>query len=281
MLIASGWGRTSVRNVIAKSGMAAVLAVALAACGAPEEPSAQDSPAAESEMAAVEVPPYVAEAVADPRRDLHRERDAYRHPAEIIAFSGLEPGDKVLDLIPSSGYWSRIFSPLVGPEGHVYAIWPKNYADVAQSDVKVMRELAAREDYANLTVEVQPTPDLSAPEPLDMVFTSQNYHDYPDEFMGHYDPDKLNRAVFAMLKPGGTYLIVDHAAESGSGMRDTDTLHRIDPAIVRTQVEAAGFEFVGESDVLRNPEDDHTLPVFDPKVRRSTDQFILRFRKPG
>ena len=270
------------QDTIARMGAAAVLALALAlaACGGADDAATQG--AAESGIAEpAAVPQYVADAVADPRRDLHRDRDARRHPAEVIAFSGLKPGDRVLDLIPSSGYWSRIFSPLVGSEGHVYAIWPKNYADVAQSDVKVMRELAGREDYANLTVDVQPTADLSAPEPLDMVFTSQNYHDYPDEFMGNYDPDKLNRAVFAMLKPGGTYLIVDHAAASGSGMRDTETLHRIDPATVREQVDAAGFEFVGESQVLRNAQDDHTLPVFDPKVRRNTDQFILRFRKPG
>jgi predicted methyltransferase len=266
------------RYAIARLGFLTALATALAACGAAEDAS---SPAPKSETRSeVVAAASVAEAVADPRRDLHRERDAYRHPAEVITFAGLKAGDKVLDLIPSSGYWSRIFSPLVGPEGHVYAVWPKAYADVAQSDVKVMRELASRPDYANLTVEVQPTPDLTAPEPLDMVFTSQNYHDYPDEFMGHYDPDKLNRAVFAMLKPGGTYLIIDHAAEAGSGMRDTEKLHRIDPAIVRQQVEAAGFEFVGESPILRNPEEDHTLPVFDPKVRRQTDQFILRFRKP-
>ena len=268
------------RDTIAKLAVAAVLTAALVSCNAAEDAPADEAPAAQGASADA-VPQYVADAVADPRRDAQRARDASRHPAEIIAFSGLEPGDRVLDLIPGNGYWSRIFSPLVGAEGHVYGIWPKNYADVAQSDVKLMRELAARDDYANLTVEVQPTPDLSAPEPLDMVFTSQNYHDYPDEFMGHYDPDKLNRAVFAMLKPGGTYIIIDHAAESGSGMRDTDTLHRIDPATVREQVEAAGFEFVGESGVLRNAEDDHTLPVFDPKVRRSTDQFILRFRKPG
>lgn len=269
-------------DVIAKLGVAGLLALALAACSGSDEAPSEKASASASEVAeSVPIPQYVADAVADPRRDLHRERDAYRHPAEVIAFAGLKRGDKVLDLIPSSGYWSRIFSPLVGPQGHVYATWPKAYADVAQSDVKVMRELAARDDYANVTVEVQPTPDLSAPEPLDMVFTSQNYHDYPDEFMGHYDPARLNQAVFAMLRPGGTYLIVDHAAASGSGMRDTDTLHRIDPAIVRSQVEAAGFEFVGESEVLRNPADDHTLAVFDPKVRRNTDQFILRFRKPG
>lgn len=270
------------RPRLAKLTGTAALALALAACGTAEDTASdQAAPAGPEAGESVSVPQYVTDAVADPRRDLHRDRDAYRHPAEVIAFSGLKPGDRVLDLIPSSGYWSRIFSPLVGEQGHVYATWPKNYADVAQSDVKVMRELAAREDYANLTVDVQPTPDLSAPEPLDVVFTSQNYHDYPDEFMGNYDPDKLNRAVFAMLKPGGTYLIVDHAAEGGSGMRDTEKLHRIDPAEVRRQVEAAGFEFAGESDVLRNPNDDHTLPVFDPKVRRNTDQFILRFRKPG
>jgi predicted methyltransferase len=270
------------RGTISKLVAVVALATAVTACSAADDDSAEEISAPQGEIGdPVPVPQYVTDAVADPRRDRHRDRDAYRHPAEVIAFSGLAPGDTVLDLIPSSGYWSRIFSPLVGANGHVYAIWPKNYADVAQNDVKVMRELAARDDYANLTVDVQPTPDLSAPEPLDMVFTSQNYHDYPDEFMGHYDPDKLNRAVFAMLKPGGTYFIVDHAAQSGSGMRDTDTLHRIDPAIVRAQVEAAGFEFVGESGVLRNLADDHTLPVFDPRVRRNTDQFILRFRKPG
>jgi len=274
------------RETVRNAGLALAIAAALAGCGKPEPeaaPAAGDTDAlAQNEVSdPVAIPDFVAKAVADPRRDLHRARDAYRHPAEVVAFAGLKPGDRVLDLIPSSGYWSRIFSPLVGPEGHVYAVWPKAYADVAQSDVKVMRELAARDDYANLSVEVQPTPDLTAPEPLDLVFTSQNYHDYPDEFMGHYDPGKLNRAVFAMLKPGGTYLIVDHAAEAGSGMRDTDTLHRIDQAIVRRQVEAAGFEFVGESRILRNSADDHTLPVFDAKVRRNTDQFVLRFRKPA
>lgn len=269
------------RDAIGRFGLVTALAAALAACSASEDSASDDSVAQGEAAGPVIAAGSIAEAVADPRRDLHRARDEYRHPAEVIAFSGLKAGDKVLDLIPSSGYWSRIFSPLVGPEGHVYAVWPKAYADVAQADVKVMRELAARPDYANLTVDVQPTPDLTAPEPLDVVFTSQNYHDYPDEFMGHYEPDKLNQAVFAMLKPGGTYFIVDHAAEAGSGMRDTEELHRIDPAIVRQQVEAAGFEFVGESQILRNPNDDHTLPVFDPKVRRQTDQFVLRFRKPA
>ena len=99
--------------------------------------------------------------------------------------------------------------------------------------------------------------------------------------MGRTDLARFNRAVFAMLKPGGTYFIVDHAAADGSGMRDTERLHRIDPAIVRSQVEAAGFEFVGQSEVLDNPADDHSRPVFHPSVRGRTDQFVMRFRKPA
>jgi predicted methyltransferase len=203
-----------------------------------------------------------------------------RCTGELIAASGLQPGQRVLDLIPGDGYWTRLFSRIVGREGRVYAVWPKNYADVAQGNVATLRQIAASPDYANVSVEVQPSPILTAPEPLDMVWTAQNYHDYPDEFMGRIDPAQLNRAVFAMLKPGGTFFIVDHAAEAGAGMRDTERLHRIDPAIVRRQVEAAGFEFVGASDVLRNPADTHRLPVFDPAVRGRTDQFVMRFRKP-
>jgi predicted methyltransferase len=90
----------------------------------------------------------------------------------------------------------------------------------------------------------------------------------------------FNRAVFKALKPGGTFLVVDHVAEAGSGMRDTDTLHRIDPAIVKQQVVAAGFVFEGESNVLRNPADDHKKVVFDKAIRGRTDQFIYKFRKP-
>ncbi|MGZ8997598.1 MAG: class I SAM-dependent methyltransferase, partial [Allosphingosinicella sp.] len=141
--------------------------------------------------------------------------------------------------------------------------------------------LAESPGYRNVRVEVQPSPILTSSEPLDMVWTSQNYHDYPDEFMGHIDPAQLNRAVFAMLKPGGTWFIVDHSAEPGTGMRDTERLHRIDPAIVRQQVEDAGFEFAGSSEVLDNPSDDHRRPVFDPAVRGHTDQFVMRFRKPA
>ncbi len=226
------------------------------------------------------LPAAVAKAVADPARGDDAKIDARRHVGELVAFSEAKPGDKVLELIPGGGYFTKVFSKVVGAKGHVYAVWPKPYDDESHPDSDKMRALAKGKDFGNISVLVQPAAKLATPQPVDVVFTSQNYHDYPDKFMGPTDPALLNKAVFAALKPGGTYVIVDHVAASGSGLRDTDTLHRIDPAIVKKQVMAAGFEYVGQSDVLRNPKDDHALKVFDKTVRGHTDQFAYKFRKP-
>lgn len=242
---------------------------------------ANDTAPAPADNEAVAIPDYVSAALADGGRDAQRATDERRKPGELIAFAGIKPGDKVLDLIPGDGYWTRIFSKIVGPSGRVYAVWPKPYADEAQDNVAQLKQLTASTDYGNVRTEVQPTTTLTAPEPLDVVWTSQNYHDYPDAFMGKPGPSVLNKAVFGILKPGGTWFIIDHAAEAGSGMRDTDTLHRIDPAVVRQQVEAAGFQYVGESKVLANPADAHKVKVFDPSVRGHTDQFVMKFRKPA
>lgn len=220
-------------------------------------------------------------ALADPGRATQRQSaDARRHPGELIAFAGVKPGDKVLDLIPGNGYWTRIFAKLVGPEGKVYAVWPERYGRLAKGNVDTLRGLSADQYYGNIVTEVQPSTTLTAPEPLDVVWTSQNYHDYPDEFMGKGDPSILNQAVFKILKPGGTYIVIDHMAEAGSGMRDTERFHRIDPAIVRQQVEAAGFRFAGESKVLNNPTDPLNIPVFDKAIRGHTSQFSYKFVKP-
>lgn len=222
-----------------------------------------------------QIPEYVAKAVADPARAADSKIDGRRKVAALVTFSEAKPGDKVLELIPGSGYFTRVFSKVVGPRGRVYAVWPKEYDE---SPAKV-EAIAA--EYGNIDVLMQPAAALTAPEPVDVVFTSQNYHDYPDKFMGPTDPALLNKAVFAALKPGGVYIVVDHVAETGSGLRDTDTLHRIDPATVKRQVLAAGFEFVGESNVLRNPADDHKKVVFDPAIRGRTDQFAYKFRRPA
>lgn len=230
--------------------------------------------------AAKPVPPHIAAAVASPERAFQRSFDARRKVSEVIAFTGVKPGDKVLELIPGNAYFTRVFSASVGPKGRVYAVWPEPYAKQAVPNVRDLRALATKPPYRNIAVMVQPAAKLTAPEPLDLVFTSQNYHDYPDAFMGRIDPMVFNRAVYRALKPGGTFVVIDHAAQAGSGIRDTDTLHRVDPATVRRQVEAAGFVYVGRYDGLRNSKDDHRLTVFDKSIRGHTDQFGFRFVKP-
>ncbi len=226
------------------------------------------------------VPAYVTAALTDPARGKGVEVDARRHPGELAAFAHIKPGDTVVDLIPGSGYFTRIFSQIVGPNGHVYAVWPNEYAKVDTDDVPITQALVKDPHYANVTLLTQPAAAFSLPVKADVVWTSQNYHDYPDKFMGNIDPKLLDNAVFAALKPGGMFVVVDHAAEAGSGMRDTEKLHRIDPNIVKTQVTAAGFKLDGETDVLGNPADDHTKLLFDKSIRGHTDQFVYRFRKP-
>ena len=227
------------------------------------------------------VPAAVTKAVADPARQADVSNDGRRKITAVMTFAEVKPGQKVLELIPGSGYFTRVFSAIVGSQGHVYTVWPNEYAKEDADDVAGSQKLAADPHYANVSVLTQPANQLSAPEPVDLVFTSQNYHDYPDKFMGKVDPAVLNKQVFDALKPGGLWVIIDHVAPAGSGMADTDTLHRIDPAIVKKQVEAAGFVFDGESEALRNPHDPHTIKVFDKSIRGHTDQFIYRFRKPA
>jgi predicted methyltransferase len=132
----------------------------------------------------------------------------------------------------------------------------------------------------NITAIVAPVNSFAVPTPADMVWTSQNYHDLHDPFMGPADMKMFDLAVFKALKPGGVFIVEDHAAPDGSGVSDTNTLHRIDEAAVKTEVEAAGFQFVAEDNSLRNPADTRTLNVFTPAVRGHTDQFVLKFRKP-
>jgi len=220
------------------------------------------------------------QALADPARSDQRANDARRKPGPLIALAGVKPGDKVLDLIPGTGYWSRIFSKIVGPGGKVYAVWPQAYAREAIGNVADLRKLSAGKDYGNIAVMVEPTTALTAPERLDVVWTSQNFHDYPDEFMGKGDPSQLARDAYKILRPGGTFMVIDHKAKPGRGLSDTDTLHRIDPAAVRKIVEGAGFKFAGESKVLNNPADPLDIPVFAPSIRGHTSQFAYKFVKP-
>jgi predicted methyltransferase len=231
---------------------------------------------------AASIPANITAAVADGSRpDADKARDANRKPAEVLAFTGVKSGAQVAELLPGGGYFTRIFSKAVGSSGHVYALVPAPAADApadATDFAARVKAIAADPNYANVSVVVEPFSQLSVPAPVDLVWTSQNYHDLHN-FPG-LDVGIFNKKVFDDLKPGGIYLVLDHRAEPGSGGRDTKTLHRIDPETVKKEVLAAGFVFVGGSDLLHQPGDDHSLKVFDPTVRGKTDQFILKFRKP-
>ena len=218
-------------------------------------------------------------AVADanrPKEDV--QRDAERKPADMLAFAGVKPGDKVADLIPGKGYFTRLFADVVGPKGMVYMYEPSEFAKFAKSPLPAN---GAHPDPArpNIVFLIGPANDFATPQKLDIVWTSQNYHDLKDSFAAPADTARVNKAVFAALKPGGVYIVLDHVATPGTADA-TEKLHRIDPAIVRQEVEAAGFVFDGETDVLRNPNDPHDVKVFDPSIRGRTDQFVYRFRKP-
>lgn len=257
--------------------MALAAVLALAACETvppPPPPPPADAP--------VVLPAYIKAALADPGRpEADRARDALRHPGELLVFAGVKPGMKVVDLIPGTGYFTRIFSRAVGPTGKVYAYVPDELTAIAKGRPPSVSLFAGKAPYANTRMILQTLPTFSVPEKVDIVFTAQNYHDMHLAFMGPADLSVVNRRVFQALKPGGLYIVIDHSAKAGSGLRDSDTLHRIDAAFVRKEVEAAGFIFVGESRVLRNSKDPLTANVFDASIRGRTDQFVYKFRKPG
>jgi predicted methyltransferase len=228
------------------------------------------------------LPAYISAAVGDSARpDEDKQRDADRKPGETLAFAGVKPGEQVVELAAGGGYFTRLLSAAVGPKGRVTVIVSPPKPDAAPGAPvpgAAVKAIAADPHYANVQISVQRVAELSMPEKADLVWTTQNYHDF------HNIPDvdiaTINKAVFAALKPGGTFFVLDHAAEAGSGARDTNTLHRIDKATVIKEVEAAGFRLKGESGILANKDDPHTAKVFDPAIRGHTDQFILKFTKP-
>jgi predicted methyltransferase len=223
---------------------------------------------------------FIASAVADPGRpegDLNR--DAARKPVESLQFSGVKPGDAVADFNAGSGYFTRLFSDVVGNRGHVYAIEPVEIQQYIAKSTAELRDYAA--GRANVTVSVQTALDsLNLPRKLDLFWISQNYHDLHNKYFGPLDMAVFNKAVLNALKPGGSYVILDHSAARGAPANVTETLHRIDPATVRHEVEAAGFVFENETEILANPADPRIIGVFDKSIQGRTDQFILKFRKP-
>lgn len=227
------------------------------------------------------LPGFLVSALEDPGRPAaDMAKDALRRPGETLAFAGLRPGMKVADLIPGQGYFTRIFSKAVGPKGRVFAYVPDELTKLANREPAVAA-LARDRNYPNIRLVLNTLPMFATPERLDMVFTAQNYHDMHADFMGPVDVAQVNRQIYASLKPGGVYIVIDHSARAGSGLGMVNELHRIDAALVRREIEAAGFVFEREARFLANPKDPRTKSVFDASIRGKTDQFVMKFRKPG
>lgn len=219
-------------------------------------------------------PGSFASAVADAARpEADKARDADRKPAEMLAFAQVRPGIKVVEIAPGGGYFTRLLSLSVGSAGKIYTASSRPLPWLAGWTAA----------HPNVTLQPGALTDPLAPEPVDLVWTTQNYHDFknrPADASGKDGAALYNAAAFAALKPGGIYLVGDHAGAPGSGTTQTATLHRIESAAVVREVEAAGFKLEARSDILKHPADDHTGKVFDSGIRGKTDQFVLRFRKP-
>jgi predicted methyltransferase len=219
--------------------------------------------------------PFIVAAVADSRRpEADTSRDDLRHPAEVMAFAGVQPGWRIADIGPGGGYYSRLFAVAVGDAGRVYAV------DRAGTAERPRPMAAIAPTYNNITHLTTGYDTWDAGEPLDAIFISQIYHDFYLPVF-HFDVPAMNRAMFAALKPGGDLINVDHAAVEGSDITVTDSLHRIDQGQVVRDLTAAGFVLQEESQLLRNPADNRTERVFEADIRGHTDQFALRFIRPA
>ena len=232
-------------------------------------------PAAIVYAATPAIPAYVTAAVANPSRpDADRATDVNRKPAETIAFAGVKPGMIVGEFYPGGGYFTRMLSSVVGAKGHVYGV-----ENLRWDDPKADKDLLDA-TKGNVSIDVRAFGTVDFPKPLDLAWVTQNYHDLKIAKYGVVDTIAFDRGVFNALKPGGVFMIIDHEAPPGTDVAAIEKLHRIEKAQVIREVTSVGFKLVEEGTFLRRSSDDHTLPIFDPKVRGQTDQYALKFVKP-
>lgn len=218
--------------------------------------------------------------IASPARsDADRSKDALRKPLDLLVLTPLPKAAAVADLMPGSGYFTRLLSLEIGQSGHVYAVIPAEMVARHPQMPQMAQAIAANPAFGNVSVVVTPIVDFHVAQPLDLVWTSQNYHDVYGG-MGPETALRMDQAIYQALKPGGIFMVIDHVALAGTGTTAPTTLHRIDPDLIVRQVEAAGFHLVATSTALRNPDDTHTLAVFDKAIRGRTDQVVLKFQKP-
>lgn len=233
---------------------------------------------------AAHAPPSLTTAVAD---SAHRtpdnvKLDESRKPAALLRFFGLRPGMQVLDMFGANKYWSEIMAPAVGPAGHVTVWQPTQF--LSDKNRVPFEEFAATSKNVSLISSPFEAPELPAAK-FDFALINLDYHDTywenADRKIARQDPDAWLKRLYAAMRPGGIVGVVDHVASANGDTRMTvDKLHRIDPKVVEADFKRAGFVVAGTSNLLRNPADDHSLLVFDPKIRGKTDRFIFKFKKP-
>ena len=219
-------------------------------------------------------PANIKRAVESPTRPAEqRARDADRKPAETLMLAEIAEGERVVELGAFGHYWTTMLVEAVGSSGSVYMIdmpWTDRFGGEAAR--------AFDAAHANATYTQAHYNQMQLPTNVDAVIMVQFYHDLTRD---NVDTADMNRKILAALKPGGIYLVVDHNAENGSGWRDASTLHRIDPAAIKSEVTAAGFELVQDSPLLANPADDRKQSMRAEGIRGKTDQAVLVFRKPA
>lgn len=261
------------------------LSLLLAACGresSAPEPTA-DEPAAEAAPAAApEVSIYAAAAASDKRPEADLASDAGRNPVAVLEFFGIGPGDVVLEMWAGGGYYTELLAHVVGENGKVYAHANTpilNFAGEAHTNRHADNRLP------NTEILLAENNELSLEaDSFDAATIILNYHDlyWSSEQYGwdQIDVPAFLAELYKSIKPGGTLGIVDHQAVPGSPAETGNSLHRIDAAVVIAELEGIGFVLDASSDILANPDDDHTQNVFDPSIRGNTDRFVLRFLKP-
>ena len=241
--------------------------------GAPESRAQSNAAAAPPYAIPAGTPAHIRRAIGSPERTAEqRARDFYRKPAEILTLSGIEEGDRIIEIAAFGQYFTTMLVAAVGPSGQVdmYDLpYTERFAGPAS------REFDAK--HANAVYHQHSYGDAVFPQNVDAVWNVLYYHDLQPQGV---DTAAFNRKVFDALKPGGTYLVIDHKAEDGSGWRDAATIHRMGVETIKQEVLAAGFELAQQSDLLANAADDRTKMVFAPGTRGTTDQAFFIFRKP-
>jgi predicted methyltransferase len=248
----------------------AVLSLAGMSLGLAQQPTA----AAPPYVVPAATPPHIKRAIESPERTAEqRARDYYRKPAEILTLSGIEEGDRIIEIAAFGQYFTTMLVAAVGPTGRV-DMYDLPYTERMAGAAS--REFDAK--HANAAYHLESYNDVTFPQGVDSVWNVLYYHDLQPQGI---DTAAFNRKIFAALKPGGIYLVIDHKAEDGSAWRDAATIHRMGVDTIKQEVLAAGFELALESDLLANPADDRTKMVFAPGTRGTTDQAFFIFRKPN